>query len=98
MALAILIGAGAGLLGFIPLFIALRLSRRSASATALNAALYGLAGVSVSLVVLIVELIVCAIVARPLVLPFGIAEMLALIVPTAAYVVYKNGLGPRKKQ
>ena len=94
MALAILIGAGAGLLGFIPLFIALRLSRRSASATALNAALYGLAGVSVSLVVLIVELIV----ARPLVLPFGIAEMLALIVSTAAYVVYKNGLGPRKKQ
>lgn len=98
MALAIVIGAFAGLIGFIPLFVALRLSRRSTSTQALNAALYGLAGVFVSLVVLIVELIVCAQVARPLVLPFGIAEMLALIVSTAVYVVYKNGLGPRKKQ
>ena len=98
MALAIVIGAVAGLIGFIPLFVALRLSRRSASATALNAALYGLAGVFVSLIVLVVELIVCAQVARSLVLPFGIAEMLALIVSTALYVVYKNGLGTRRKQ
>lgn len=51
-----------------------------------------------SLVVLIAELIACAIVARPLVLPFGIAEMLVLIASTAVYVVYKNGLGPRRKQ
>ncbi len=98
MALAIVIGAVAGLIGFIPLFVALRLSRRSASAAALNAALYGLAGVFVSLIVLVVELIVCAQVARSLVLPFGIAEMLALIVSTALYVVYKNGLGTRRKQ
>ena len=35
-------------------------------------------------------LIVCALVARPLVLPFGVSELLALIVVTALYVVASN--------
>ncbi|BAK45195.1 hypothetical protein [Eggerthella sp. YY7918] len=96
MALAIVIGAVAGFIGFIPLFIALRMSRRSTSTSAMNAALYGLVGVFISLVVLIVEMIVCAQVARSLILPFGLAEIVALIVSTAIYVVYKNGLGTRK--
>lgn len=98
MVLAIVIGALAGFVGFLPLFIALRLSRRSLSTTAMNAALYGLVGVFISLVVLIVEMIVCAMVARSLILPFGLAEMLTLIVSTAIYVAYKNGLGTRKKR
>ena len=36
-------------------------------------------------------------VARDVVLPFGVAEIVALIVSTSAYVVYKNVLAKRKK-
>ncbi|WP_294382580.1 hypothetical protein [uncultured Senegalimassilia sp.] len=43
-----------------------------------------------SLVVVAVALIVCALVARPYVLPYGMAEIVSLIVCTAAYVWRKN--------
>ena len=77
MVAAILIGAITGFVGFLPLFAA-------------NAALYGLGGTFVSLVVVAVALIVCALVARPSVFPFGMAEIVSLIVCTAAYVWRKN--------
>ncbi len=48
-------------------------------------------------IVVAVALIVCAMVARDVVLPFGVAEIVALIVSTSAYVVYKNVLAKRKK-
>lgn len=90
MVLAILIGAAAGFIGFVPLFVSLRLSRRSSSIEPLTAGLYGLSGVFVSLIILVVALIICSQVARTFILPFGIAEMLVLIVSTGVYVVYKN--------
>lgn len=90
-------GIAAGIIGFLPLFISLRLARRSTSLSAMNAGLYGLAGTFVSLIVVAVALIVCAMVARDVVLPFGVAEIVALIVSTSAYVVYKNVLAKRKK-
>ena len=86
-------GIAAGIIGFLPLFISLRLARRSTSLSAMSAGLYGLAGTFV----VAVALIVCAMVARDVVLPFGVAEIVALIVSTSAYVVYKNVLAKRKK-
>ena len=44
MAAAIALGILAGIAGFIPLFIALRLSRKSTSTSPLSAGLYGLGG------------------------------------------------------
>ena len=86
----VLLGILAGAVGFVPMFFALRLSRANATSSVVrDAALYGLGGVGVSLLI-VVELIVCALVARPLVLPFGVSELLALIVVTALYVVASN--------
>ncbi len=98
MILAIAAGLVTGVIGFLPLFIFLRLARRSTSLNPMNAGLYGLAGTFVSLIVVAAALIICAVVARDVVLPFGIAEMGALIVSTSVYVVYKNALAKRKKK
>ena len=51
-------GIAAGIIGFLPLFISLRLARRSTSLSAMSAGLYGLAGTFVSLIVVAVALIV----------------------------------------
>ena len=97
MIVPVLAGIAAGIIGFLPLFISLRLARRSTNLSAMSAGLYGLAGTFVSLIVVAVCLIVCARNARDVVLPFGVAEIVALIVSTSAYVVYKNVLAKRKK-
>ncbi len=96
MALAIVLGIVAGLVGFVPLFVALRLSRRSTSTSALTAGMYGLGGSFVSLIVLAVCMIACAMLDRGNVLPFGIAEMATIIVVTSVYVLYKNVLAKKK--
>lgn len=98
MLAAVAAGIVAGLVGFLPLFVSLRLARRSTNLSAMSTGLYGLAGVFVSLIIVAVALIVCAVVARDIVLPFGIAEIVALIVSTSAYVVYKNVLAKRKSK
>lgn len=98
LALAIVIGILAGIVGFLPLFASMRLSRKSLSLSTANTALYGLGGVFVSLVVAAAALIICAMVARSQVLPFGLAEMLALIVSTSVYTLYRSGIIDRKKR
>ena len=95
MAAAIVLGILAGIAGFIPLFIALRLSRKSTSTSPLSAGLYGLGGFF-SLIVVAVALIICAVVAREMVLPFAVAEILTLVVVTSIYVVYKNVLAKKR--
>lgn len=98
MLVPVVAGIAAGIIGFLPLFISLRLARRSTNLSAMSAGLYGLAGTFVSLIVVAVALIVVAVVARDVVLPFAVAEIVALIVSTSAYVVYKNVLAKRKKK
>lgn len=95
-AVAIILGIIAGAIGFIPIFVAIRLSRRSTSTSVMSAAACGLLGSFVSLVVVVVELLLCSKLAHDVLLPFGISELLALIVVTAIYVVYKNMLAKRK--
>ena len=96
MLAAVVAGIVAGIVGFLPLFASLRLSRRSESTSAMSAGLYGLAGTFVSLTIVAVALIVYAVVARDSVLPFGVAEIVALIASTSIYVVYKNVLAKRR--
>ncbi|MDO5042859.1 MAG: hypothetical protein Q4D92_05045 [Slackia sp.] len=94
----IVLGMLAGALGFAPLFLSLRLSRRSTSTQALTVGLYGLAGVAVSMVVLIACLIACAMLARDGLVAFVAAEAAVFLVSTIAYVVYKNVFAVRKRK
>lgn len=96
MLAAVAAGIAAGIIGFLPLFASLRLARRSTSLSAMSTGLYGLAGTFVSLIIVAVALILCAVMARDCVLPFGVAEIAALIASTSVYVVYKNVLAKRK--
>ena len=97
MLAAIAAGIVAGIIGFLPLFISLRLARRSDSISAMSMGLYGLAGLFVSRIIVIGAMASGSKVARESILPFGIAEIAALIVSTSLYVVYKNVLAKRKK-
>lgn len=92
----IVLGALAGALGFAPIFLSMRLSRRSASQAALTIGLYGLVGVFASLVVLIAGLLACAFNARGVLVPFVVAEGIVFLGATIAYVVYKNVLAKRR--
>lgn len=93
----IVLGIATGVLGFLPLFLSLRLSRRSTSMHALTIGLYGLAGVAISLVILIAGLIACAMLARDGLVGFVVAEGVVFLACTIAFVVYKNVLARRKR-
>mgnify|MGYP006957081511 CR=1 FL=1 len=93
----IILGVLTGILGFQPLFLSLRLSRRSTSTQALTVGLYGLAGVAISLVVLIAGLLACAMLARDGLVSFVIAEGVVFLGSTIVYFVYKNALAKRKR-
>ncbi len=93
----IMLGVLTGILGFLPLFLSLRLSRRSTSTQALTVGLYGLAGVVISLVVLIASLLACAMLARDGLVSFVIAEGVVFLGSTIVYFVYKNALAKRKR-
>ena len=86
------------MLGFLPLFIALRISQRNINANMLTNATFGLVGSFISLIVLGVLLFVCSRVAHDVLIPFAVAEIITLIVVTSLYVVYKNVLSKRKRK
>lgn len=98
MVLAVVAGVVAGILGFVPLFVSMRLSRKSLTLSTANTAMQGLVGAFVSLVVLAAALLVCARVAHDVVLPFGLAEMFALVASTSVYTLFRNGIIARKKR
>lgn len=94
--LYIVLGALAGLLGFLPVFGSVRLARHSESTKGLTVGLYGLAGACISLVILVVALTACAMLARDSLVPFVVAEGVVFLAATIIYVVYKNLLAKRK--
>lgn len=96
IALGIALGAVTGFIGFLPMFAAIRISRRVASSRMLASAANALLGCAVSLVVAVAGLLLCSNLAHDLLLPFGCAEIVALVVSTSVYVVYKNVLAKRK--
>ena len=64
---------------------------------ALTIGLYGLAGVAISLVILVVGLVICAVLARDGLVGFVVAEGVVFLACTIAFVVYKNVLAKRKR-
>lgn len=95
-ALGILLGAVMGFLGFLPLFAAIRISRRVTSSKMLASAANALLGCAVSMIVAIAGLLLCSNYAHDLLLSFGCAEIIALVASTSVYVVYKNVLAKRR--
>lgn len=85
MIAAILLGAVLGVLGFLPLYMGFRLARKATSTSNLGHAGALLLGVLLSFLVLAVAFIVCALVARDLVLPFVLAEVGGLVVSAVAF-------------
>lgn len=86
----ILFGALTGLLGFVPLFLAFRLARKHPSTNTLTFGLFGLGGVFVSLIILVVGLIICAMTARDGLVGFAIAEVVVFLGATIAFVLKRN--------
>ena len=82
MAVAIVLGALAGAAGFAPLFAGLRMTRRVTDTSNL-----GHAGALLLGVLLFVTAIACALLAREFVLPFVLAEVVALSVAAIGFGV-----------
>ena len=95
MVLAILCGVVAGIIGFLPLWFALRSSHKHGDTT-MNLAVYALGSFVISLIVLAVLLFACSRIAKGMVLPFGVSEIFALIIVTCVYVVRRNRKGGKR--
>ena len=87
MAVAIVLGALAGAAGFAPLFAGLRMTRRVTDTSNQGHAGALLLGVLLSVAVLFVTAIACALLAREFVLPFVLAEVVALSVAAIGFGV-----------
>ena len=85
MIAAIVLGAVSGILGFLPLYIGLRLARKATPTSNLGHAGALLLGVLLSFLILVAAFIVCIFVARDLVLPFVLAEVGGLVVSAVAF-------------
>lgn len=90
MVLSALFGVLAGALGFIPLWGALKLARRSNNPTMPSMAGHGLLGVFISLIILGVAMFLCSRLARDLILSFGIGEILTFLAVTSVYFMHRN--------
>ena len=88
-ALAIILGAVWGVVGFLPLFGGLRLSRRIPADSAFGQMGVCRVGLAVSFLVLLIGVLVCSKVARPLSLPFVLAEAIALSISAVSYGIAK---------
>ena len=85
MIAAIVLGAVSGILGFLPLYMGLRLARKATPTSNLGHAGALLLGVLLSFLILVAAFIVCIFVARDLVLPFVLAEVGGLMVSAVAF-------------
>ena len=74
-----------GILGFLPLYMGLRLARKATPTSNLGHAGALLLGVLLSFLILVAAFIVCIFVARDLVLPFVLAEVGGLVVSAVAF-------------
>ena len=85
MIAAIVLGAVSGILGFLPLYMGLRLARKATPTSNLGHAGALLLGVLLSFLILVAAFIVCIFVARDLVLPFVLADVGGLVVSAVAF-------------
>ena len=81
MAVAIVLGALSGIVGFLPLFGSLQLAKRATKTSNL--------GHMVSFLLLFATAFACILLARDFALPFALAEVLALIVVAIGFGVMR---------
>ena len=85
MAIAILLGAVLGVVGFIPLFIGLRLTRHVTATSNFGYMSILIISLVVSFVLLFVFAILCVAFFRDVALPFALAEAVGLSVAAIAF-------------
>ncbi len=85
MVVAIVLGALAGVVGFLPLVRSIDLAKNATPTSNLGHAGALLLGVLVSFVILAVAVVVCIVVARDLTVAFALAEAGALIVSAIVF-------------
>lgn len=88
MAVAIVLGVITGFIGFLPLFVGLKLVRRATNTSNLSQAGAALLGVLGSFLILAGALIACIVLVRDMVLPFTLAVVVGLLVSAVGYGVY----------
>ena len=89
MAVAIVLGALAGAVGFLPLFGSLQLAKRATKTSNLGHMGSLLLGVLASFLLLFGAVLACALIARDLLLPFGLALAIALSVVAIGFGVVR---------
>ncbi|MCI2241685.1 hypothetical protein [Adlercreutzia faecimuris] len=87
MALAIILGALAGLAGFTPLLVGLRMTRKTVRAGLAGSMLVLFLALFVSFVILVMTAVCCIALDRGLGFPFVVAEVIALSTAAIAYGV-----------
>ncbi len=83
------LGMLAGFVGFLPFCASSGLLRHSASIRPLSIGSFALGGAFVSLIVLMGSILVCALLARDLLVPFTVAEVVVFLGCTVAYALHK---------
>ena len=89
MAIAIVLGLLAGVVGFAPLLIALRLTRRVTATSNFGYMSILLIGLVISFVLMFAFAIICINVYRDVAMPFVLAEAVALSVVAIGYGISK---------
>lgn len=88
MVIAILLGICAGVAGFLPLLGGLKLTKRHPNAGTAGSMFLTLVALIVSFALLVVFALLCVNLDRPNVLPFTLAEALALCAAALGYGVW----------
>lgn len=89
MVLAIILGVLSGVLAFLPLYGGLRLARQAVGKEGASEALRLVLAFVLSMIVLLVAAVICWAVAEDMLVPFGLAEAIALSVTAIVYGVWK---------
>lgn len=90
MVIAVLLGVISGALAFVPLFLGLRASRKVTQTSNFGHAAILLLAVLASFLILAITAALCINFARDVVLPFVVAEALALSVSAIAFGLYRQ--------
>ena len=85
--IAIILGALAGLVGFLPLLFGLRMTKKTVSAGVAGSMAVLFLALLVSFVILVMTAVVCIALDRGLGFPFVVAEVIALSTAAIAYGV-----------
>lgn len=98
MAVAIVCGAIAGIIGFVPLIVGLRMTRKVTATSNFGHMSILLLSLIISFVLMFAFAIICVNVARDVAMPFVLAEAVALSVFAIAFGVKRTLMGKEKQE